>query len=193
MTEHCINGITQLINRWSNGEHQALDELVTLVYNELTRKAHRLMQCERPGHLLQTSALVHEAYLRLIELGKIHWQGRSHFFTVAAGVMRRVLVDQARSQSAYKRGGNAHRVTLNEGQLAEPCRQTNVDMLALDDALKKLSNRDSIQARIVELRYFAGNSIDDTAATLGISPATVKRKWILARSWLYQELNPMAA
>ena len=193
MTKQPLKGITQLMNRWSNGEHHALAELVTLVYNELARKAHRLMQCERPGHMLQTSALVHEAYLRLIELGKIHWQGRSHFFTVAAGVMRRILVDQARAQNAYKRGGNAQRVGLNEVQLADPRHKANLDMLALDEALRKLSNRDSLQARIVELRYFAGISVEETAETLGISSATVKRKWTLARSQLYRDLHPEAA
>jgi RNA polymerase sigma factor (TIGR02999 family) len=192
MIEHGIKGVTQLINRCNNGEYQALDELVTLVYNELARQAHRLMQRERPGHMLQTSALVHEAYLRLIELGKIHWQGRRHFFAVTAGVMRRILVDQARAQCAYKRGGNAQRVTFNESQLVQYSQQETVDMLALDEALNKLSNRDGLQAKVVELRYFAGISVEETAKTLGISTATVKRKWVLARSQLYRDLHPMA-
>ncbi len=193
MTEHSLKGVTQLINQWSNGEQHALDELVALVYYELLNKAHHLMQGERSGHMLQTSALVNEAYLRLIELGKIHWQGRSHFFAVAAGVMRRILVDQARLQNAYKRGGKAQPVTLHEDQVAEPCHQSNVDILALDQALEKLSNKDSMQAKIVELRYFAGISIEETAKTLGISSATVKRKWILAKTQLYRDLQPMMA
>lgn len=193
MIEHSLKGVTQLMNQCNKGEQQALDELVALVYNELLGKALQLMQDERSGHMLQTSALVNEAYLRLIELGRIHWQGRSHFFAVAAGVMRRILVDQARLQNAYKRGGNAQPVTLYEEQLAEPCHQSIIDILALDKALKKLSNRDSIQAKIVELRYFAGISIEETAEALGISSATVKRKWALAKSQLYQDLYPITA
>ena len=189
MIEERLNGITQLVDRWSNGEPRALDELVTLVYNELAHKAHQLMLGERSGHVLQTSALVHEAYLRLIELNKINWQGRSHFFSVAAGVMRRVLVDQARTQQALKRGGNLQRVTLSNCSLAESGQQTSVDILALNDALKKLSMRDNLQTQIVELRYFAGLTVDDTAATLGISSATVRRKWLLAKSQLYRMLN----
>ena len=193
MTKQNLNGVTQLMHRWSNGEQQAFDELVTVVYNELSRKAHQLMMSERSGHMLQTSALVHEAYLCLKDMEMIQWQGRSHFFAVTAGVMRRILVDQARARNALKRGGDMRQVTLDENSVSEPSQDVNVDMLALDEALNNLSERDSLQARIVELRYFAGITVEETAAVLGISPATVKRKWIMARSRLYQELNSMAA
>lgn len=189
MTKHNLKGATQLMHRWSNGEQHALDELVTLVYYELSRKAHQLMWSERSGHTLQTSALVHEAYLCLKKIDIIQWQGRSHFFAVAAGVMRRILVDQARTRNALKRGGDLQRVTWNENNVPESKQNINVDLLALDEALKNLSKKDNLQARIVELRFFAGITVEETAKVLGISPATVKRKWLLAQSRLYQELN----
>ena len=193
MTKQNLNGVTQLMDRWSNGEQQAFDELVTVVYNELSRKAHQLMMSERSGHMLQTSALVHEAYLCLKDMEMIQWQGRSHFFAVTAGVMRRILVDQARARNALKRGGDMQQVTLDENSVSERGQDVNVDMLALDEALKNLSKMDNLQARIVELRFFAGITVEETAAVLGISAATVKRKWILARSQLYHQLNTMAA
>lgn len=191
MTIQNLNGVTQLMHRWSLGEQKALDELVTLAYKELSRKSHQLLISERSGHMLQTSALVHETYINLKKMKMIQWQGRYHFFAVAAGVMRRILVDQARAKNALKRGGNLQRVTLHENSQPVSSKDKNIDFLALDKALKNLSEKDTIQARIVELRFFAGITIEETASVMGISPATVKRKWILAKSHLYQELNPI--
>lgn len=188
-----LEGITRLMERWSDGDRQAFDDLVTLVYTELSRKGHQLMQRERSGHMLQTSALVHETYVRLLELGKIRWRNRNHFFAVAAGVMRRILVDQARAQGAVKRGGDAQQVTLDEDHIAEYSKHKAIDMLALDKALERLSDKDNVQAKVVELRYFGGFTVDETAKILGISPATIKRKWTMARSWLYRELYPVPA
>lgn len=193
MSAEHLTGVTRLLDRWCDGERGALDELITVVYEQLTRKAHRLLCSEGAGNMLQTSALVHEAYLRLMNLETIRWQGRQHFFVVAAGVMRRILVDQARARNAYKRGGGAQPVTLHEDRLAARDDHADADILALDKALEKLAMVDNLQARVVELRYFAGISVEETAATLGISPASVKRKWTMAKSRLYRELRPAMA
>ena len=138
MTNPSLESVTLLIQRWGNGDQQALDKLVTFAYTELNRKAHQLLQQERPGHTLQTADLVHEAYLRLLELSNIQWQGQKHFFAVVAGVMRRILVDRARARNAYKRGGDWQRTAIDENQLSEHSQPTNVDLLALDEALKTL-------------------------------------------------------
>ena len=166
-----------------------LDQLVATVYDELRRIAHRRMQGERQGHTLQTTALVNETYLRLRELRQIDWRDRRHFFSAAAGIMRRVLVDQARASRADKRGGDALRVTLDDNIAGV---DDGIDLIMLDAALKRLSQYDEAQARIIELRYFAGLSIAETAETITLSPATVKRKWTLAQAWLYRELKTVA-
>lgn len=193
MKNQSLKSITSLVHHWTKGDQQAFDKLIALVYTELNRKGHALIQQERAGRTLQTSDLVHETYLRLLELGKIHWQDEKHFFTVVAGVMRRILVDHARAHNAFKRGRDWHRVTMDENQLSDNDQQINVDLLALDQALERLSNKDAIQARVVELRYFAGITIEEIAETLGISSATVKRKWVMARSRLYHDLYSVAA
>ena len=166
-----------------------LDRLMVVAYQELRQIAHRRMQGERSGHTLQTTALVNEAYLRLRELRHIDWQDRPRFLAVAAGTMRRILVDQARAFRADKRGGDVLRVTLDE-QI--PGDDSAVDLLALDAALTRLCAFDVDIARVVELRYFGGLGVAETGEALGLSPATVKRKWALAQAWLYRELHPRA-
>lgn len=163
-----------------------LDRLVASVYDELKRIARRRMRDERQGHTLQTTALVHEAYLRLRELRRVEWRNQRHFFLAAAGIMRRLLIDRARAAKAEKRGGGAARVTLDEHPGAA---DDGVDLIALDAALKRMSERDKTLARVVELRYFAGLSIAETARTMALSPASVKRKWALAQASLYRELR----
>ncbi len=163
-----------------------------LVYDELHRLASRYLSRERPDHTLQSTALVHEAYLRLISQRDVHWQNRSHFFGVAAQMIRRILVDHARAHQAAKRGSGAVKLSLDEA-LASPENQPDLDLLALDDALNRLAEIDPQQGRIVELRYFAGLSIDETAEVLHISPATVKRDWVMAKAWLFREITGAAA
>lgn len=180
------NQISELLARWSQGESTALDELVPLVYGELRRLARYCLIGQRPDHTLQSAALVHEAYLRLVGHNEVRWNDRVHFFAVAAQLMRRILVDHARRKCAEKRGGDCVTVTLNE-QLA-PARQREMDVVALDDALTELSRMNPQHGRVVEMRFFAGLSIEETAHALGVSPATVKRDWAVARAWLYREL-----
>lgn len=182
--------ITALLRAWSEGDHDALDELLPLVYGELHRQAERAMQAQPEGHTLQTTALVHEAYLRLVDGSGAGWQDRAHFFGVAARVMRSVLVDHARARRAAKRGGGAAVLTLSPDDAAsDPDADSNgVDVEALDEALNRLAAFDSRQARVVELRYFAGLSINETAAVLDVSHATVEREWRTARLWLRREL-----
>ncbi len=181
------SNITKLLNESRSDKSQSLDELVDLVYAELSRKASYLMRAERNNHTLQTQALVHEAYFRMLELRKIEWQDREHFYTVASTIMRRILVDHARARSAQRRQGDAICITLENVGDSSP---DIVDVLALDHALNKLAAEDMAQARIVELRYFGGLTISQTANALELSPATVKRKWSLAQAWLYRELHP---
>jgi len=164
---------------------------VPLVYNELRRIANHYLQAERPDHTLQSTALVHEAYVRMAEQDLPQWQNRAHFFAVAAQLMRQILVDHARSHRASKRGGNVYKMALDEAE-QEPL-AVDVDIIALDDALKSLCEMDSQQSRVVELKFFGGLSIEDTAEVLGISASTVKRDWITARAWLYRELDRSAA
>lgn len=179
--------ITHLLKEWSDGDERALDKLTPLVYDELRRQASRYLRRERRGHTLQTTALINEAYLRLIDARDVHWQGRAHFFAIAANLMRRVLVDHARRRDAEKRGGSGLRLTLDEGLAV--AKETDVDLLAIDEALDRLAKIDPQQARVVELRFFSGLTVDETAAALGVSPKTVKRDWSVARAWLRREIG----
>jgi len=184
------NQVTELLVRWRGGDKAALDRLMPLVYTELRRIANRYLQGERSDHTLQSTALVHEAYVRMTEQNLPQWQNRAHFFAVAAQIMRQILVDYARSHRASKRGGDVFKLALDEAE--EQAQVRDVDIVALDDALKDLAEMDEQQSRVVELKFFGGLSIEDTAEVLGISASTVKRDWITARAWLYRELNRSA-
>jgi RNA polymerase sigma factor (TIGR02999 family) len=179
--------VTQLLIQWSNGDKAALDKLMPLIYAELRQLARHYMKSERSGHTLQTTALVNEAYLRLINRKQVHWQNRSHFFAIAAQLMRSILVDHARSHAYAKRGGGARKIALDDAMVVSQQRATEV--VALDDALKRLAEIDPQQSRIVELRFFGGLTIEETAEVLRLSPATIKREWGTAKAWLYHELN----
>lgn len=183
--------VTELLVRWRGGDREALDALLPLVYDELRRIARHYLQSERSGHTLQSTALVNEAYVRMVAQDFPEWQSRAHFFAVAAQLMRQILVDYARSHRASKRGGNVYKVTLDEAE-GQPVK-TDVDILALDEALKELAEMDPQQSRVVELKFFAGLSIEHTAEVLGVSPSTVKRDWVTARAWLYRELDRSSA
>jgi len=179
--------ITQLLVAWNKGEAAALERLTPLVHAELHRLAKRHMAGERPGHLLQTTALVNEAYLRLIDWQNVEWQNRAHFFGLAAHVMRHILVDFARAGQREKRGGDAFRVSLSEA--ANLPQERSADLVALDDALQTLEKLDARQARVVELRFFGGLNLEETAAALKVSASTVSRDWSAAEAWLYRELS----
>jgi RNA polymerase sigma factor (TIGR02999 family) len=182
------NPVTDLLVRWREGDRQALDALMPLVYVELRRLAHHYLQRERSDHTLQSTALVHEAFLRLAGQNPPQWQNRAHFFGIAAHVMRQILVEYARAHNAAKRGGpSACKLTLDEA-LDLP-KKVDVDVIALDGALDRLNQLDPQQSRIVELRFFGGLSIEETAEFLGISPKTVKRDWTVAKTWLRSELR----
>src|SRR5438874_4548704 len=187
MTQSSTHDVTELLIEWSNGDKAALDKLMPLIHEELRRLAHHYISHERPGHTLQTTALVNEAYLRLVNRKGVHWQNRAHFFAIAATLMRSLLVDHARSHAYAKRGGDARKITIDEAMIVSQERAAEV--VALDDVLKQLANFDPQQSRIVELRFFGGLTIDETAEVLGLSPATIKREWSTARAWLYRELN----
>jgi RNA polymerase sigma factor (TIGR02999 family) len=178
--------ITQLLVAWSDGDEAALEMLTPLVYEELHRLAHRYMNQERVGHTLQTSALVNEAYLRLIDWKAVHWQNRAHFFGVAAQLMRRILVDFARTRRYAKRGGGALAVTLSDAVVSD---EKGADIVALDEALVSLAELDARQSQVVELRFFGGLTVEETAEVLKVSPGTVRRDWSLARAWLHRELS----
>ena len=178
--------VTQFLIDWRAGDETALAQLIPLVYDELHRLAAAYLRRERRDHTLQTSALVNEAYLKLIEQ-KVTWQNRAHFFGVAAQLMRRILVDHARAQQVAKRGGDQQRVSLADA--AEIAATQNIDLLALDEALEQLTAFDPQQSRLVELRYFGGLTIEETAEVLGVSHATVEREWALARAWLRRRLT----
>ncbi len=180
--------ISRILKSWSDGDRQSRDELIASVYEELHKIASRYLRRERSDHTLQPTALVHEAYLKIVDISHITWQDRAHFFAVASNVMRQILVDHARAREAEKRGGEFRRIAL-EDAISFSSDRTNVDLLALDEALEQLSTFDEQQSRIVELRFFGGLTIDETAEVLDISPATVKREWTLARSWLYRKIN----
>jgi RNA polymerase sigma factor (TIGR02999 family) len=177
--------ITRLLVAWGDGDESALEGLTPLVYEELRRLAHHYMSRERPGHTLQTTALVNEAYVRLIDWKNVHWQSRAHFFAVSAQLMRRILVDFARTQSYAKRGGGALQVTLDEALVSG---EKGADIVALDEALRSLAELDERQSKVVELRFFGGLSIEETAEVLKVSEGTVRRDWSLARAWLHREL-----
>ena len=185
--------VTALLHAWSGGDRAALDALLPIVYDELRRQARGALAREGVGHTLQPTALVHEAYLRLVDQTHARWEGRTQFFAVAAQLMRRVLVDRARRRHAAKRGGGARHLTLADadaaGVAADAEHEGGVDVLALDEALTRLATLDPERARLVELRYFAGMSIPEAAAALGVSPATVGRQWAVARLWLRRELG----
>jgi len=185
--EPSTHQVTHLLRAWGEGEQGALDELVPLVYQELHRLAQVYMSRERSGHMLQTTALVNEAYLRLVDTTQASWQNRAHFFAICANVMRRILVEWARSRQALKRGGAARPLDLVESLVVseEPGR----DLVALDDALKDLSALDPRKGKVVELRFFGGLSVEETAETLKISCETVMRDWKFAKSWLRRELG----
>jgi RNA polymerase sigma-70 factor, ECF subfamily len=179
--------VTGLLIDWSNGDQTAYDRLVPLVYAELHRLAHHYMRNERLDHTLQTTALVNEAYVRLVDQKRTQWQNRAQFFGISAELMRRVLVDYARQQRYQKRGGGARRVTLDE--TAQVTEDMTADLVALDEALRRLAEFDPRKARVVELRFFGGLNVDETAEVMGIHPNTVIRDWSTARSWLYKALT----
>jgi len=179
--------VNDLLARWRSGDQDALRALMPFVYNELHGLAHHYLRAERPGHTLQSTALVHEAYLRLIDQSPVQTQNRAHFIAIAARLMRQILVDYARQRRAAKRGPDC-KVEFDEN-LDLPLKQAAVDVLALDDALNQLSRRDAQQARIVELRFFGGLTVEETAEALDVSPATVKREWVMARAWLLREMG----
>ena len=185
MQTHSAHEITQLLVAWNNGDLLALEHLTPLVHKELHRIARRHMAGERPGHILQTTALVNEAYMRLIDWKNVEWQNRAHFFGLAAQVMRHILVDFARAQAREKRGGL--QVSLSQADNID--RQESADLVALDDALKALEKLDARQARVVEMRFFAGLSLEETAGALKVSVSTVRRDWNRAEAWLYRELT----
>jgi RNA polymerase sigma factor (TIGR02999 family) len=187
MTSPTPGAVTQLLVRAKAGNSAALEELVPLVYAELRRIAGRYVRRERAGHSLQATALVHEAYIRLLKDEDLSFENRAHFLGIAARSMRQILVEHARARDAEKRGGERQRVTLDERVAAGG--PVDVDLLALEEALERLAARDADQARIVELRYFGGLTNEETAAALGVSPATVKRAWVVARAYLFRELT----
>lgn len=187
MAEVPAHEVTRLLQAWSDGDEGALQELIPLVYEELHRLARRYMAGERSGHTLQTSALVNEAYLRLVDVQKVNWQNRAQFFGVAAQLMRRILVDFARSRRSLKRGGDAPTVALEESLIVS--RGRGADLVALDDALKTLAAMDPRRSRVVELRFFGGLSAEESAEVLKVSPETVMHDWKLAKVWLLRELS----
>ena len=187
MTEVPAHEVTQLLRAWREGDERALEKLMPLVYEELHRLARRYMAGERPGHTLQTSALVNEAYLRLVDVKNVNWQDRAHFFGVSAQLMRRILVDFARSRRSLKRGGEILTVSLEEGSIASL--DKGADVVALDDALKTLAAMDARRIRVVELRFFGGLNAQETAAVLKVSAETVLHDWKLAKVWLLRELS----
>jgi RNA polymerase sigma factor (TIGR02999 family) len=185
--EQRADQITQLLQSWSEGNQAAAEKLVPLVYEELHCLAQRYMSAERPGHTLQTTALVNEAYLRLVDSPRGSWESRTHFFSVCAHVMRHILVDWARSQKALKRGGDAHRLKLDDALAA--ANQPGTDLAAIDDALNALAAVDPRKSKVVELRFFGGLNVKETAEVLRVSEETVHRDWKFAKSWLRREMN----
>jgi RNA polymerase sigma factor (TIGR02999 family) len=180
--------ITEMLREWSDGKNEALDDLLPHVYGELRRQAARYLRRERPDHTLQTTALINEAYIKLVDQKEVQWQNRAHFFAIAAQAMRRILVDYARTRGRGKRGGDAIQVPFDEaGEVA--ARQSPIDLIALDDVLSRLAQFDEQKARIVELRYFSGLSVAETAEVMGVSHKTVERNWTVARAWLHRELK----
>jgi len=187
MAGTATHDITQLLQAWSEGDERALDQLIPLVYRELHRMAQRYMAHQPPGHTLQTTALVNEAYLRLVDAGKMNFQNRAHFFGVSAQVMRSILVDFARRQGSQKRGGEVQRVSLEESMVVYG--ERGADLVALDDALRALAAIDPRRSRVVELRFFGGLSVEETAEVLRVSPETVLRDWKVAKAWMGREMS----
>ena len=180
--------VTELLTAWSSGDQTARDRLVPLVYDELHRLAHQYMKREAPGHTLQTSALVNEAFVKLVDQRNVRWQNRAHFFAIAAQLMRRILVDHARGRQTAKRGAGVHPVSFDDGLYVSEKR--NAEVVAVHEALEQLAKFDQRKGQIVELRFFGGLSIDETAQVLGVSPGTVMRDWTLAKAWLLREISP---
>ena len=168
-------------------DKESLDKLMPVVYDELRRQAARYLRREQPGHTLQTTALIHEAYVRLVDQRNVQWQNRAHFFGIAAQMMRRILVDHARGKRRAKRGGSDVKVSLADATI--PVEERDLDVIALDEALTRLAEIDEQQSRVVELRFFSGLTVEETAEVMGISPATVKRDWSMAKAWLHRELS----
>lgn len=179
--------LTGLLRAWSAGSQQALEQLTSLVYKDLHRLAHRYMARERPGHTLQTTALINEVFLRLVDARAVNWQDRAHFFALCAQLMRRILTDLARARYTRKRGGGTHAVDLDESLIVAGRERS--DLVALDEALARLTTFDARKSRVVELRFFGGLSVEETAEVLKVSPETVMRDWRLAKAWLWQELR----
>jgi RNA polymerase sigma factor (TIGR02999 family) len=187
VSDSSAKNVTKLLVQWSEGDQGALEALVPLVYGELRRLAQYYLKREKQNHTLSSTALVHEAYLRLVNQKDVTWQNRAHFFGVAAQMMRRILVDHARSHAYAKRGGGALTLALDEA--VDTPRPREIDLVALDDALDSLAKLDERQSRMVELRFFGGLSIEETSQVLGVSAPTVKREWASARAWLYREIS----
>ena len=180
--------ITRRLREWSEGKQEALEELMPLVYAELHKQAARFLRRERADHTLQTTALIHEAYIKLVDQREVNWKNRDHFFAMAASMMRRILVDHARTKKRGKRGGEAVKIPLDEAAIVIN-NEKNIDIIALDEALNRLAEIDEQQARIVELRYFSGLSLEATAAALKISRSTAAEDWAVAKAWLHRELT----
>ena len=183
--------ITRLLADWSNGDHQALEKLTPLIYDELLRLASRYLRHERPGHTLQSTALVHEAYMKLVGQTSVRWQNRAHFFGIAAQMIRRILVDYARGRRAGKRGSGAEKLSLDEAIALRG--SPDLDLIALDDALDGLAKIDPRQSHLVELRFFAGLTLEETAEVMQMSIATAKRDWVSAKAWLSREIRRQPA
>jgi RNA polymerase sigma factor (TIGR02999 family) len=187
MNSQIADDVTHLLLEWGSGDSAALDRLMPLVYDELRRQARRCLRGERAGHTMQTTTLVHEAYLRLIDAGRVPWQDRAHFFAIAGRLMRRVLVDEARKRQFQKRGGNFTRILLEDAMVVSP--ERDADLMALDEALGRLARFAPRKCRVVELRFFAGLSISEAAEALDVSTDIVKREWRTAKLWLLHELG----
>jgi RNA polymerase sigma factor (TIGR02999 family) len=187
MAADLTHEVTHLLKAWTAGDEQALEKLTPLVYQQLHRVAQRCMAGERPGHTLQTTALVNEVYLRLVDCEQINWQDRAHFFAVSAQLMRRILIDFARTRGYQKRGGGVRHMSLDE--VPSVCREPDTNLIALDDALKALATVDTRKSKVVELRFFGGLSVEETAEVLRVSPDTIVRDWKLAKVWLLRELS----
>ena len=187
MRDQRSGNVTRLLLDWRSGDESALEQIIPLVYDELHRLAHSYIRREHGQNILDTTALVNEAYLRLVDVQELGWKDRSHFLAISARLMRQILVDYARNRTAKKRGGNAFQVTLNEAMAG--VESQNIDLIALDEALTALAEFDERKARVIELRFFGGLSVEETAETLHVSTDTAMRDWRLARSWLFQKLN----
>jgi RNA polymerase sigma factor (TIGR02999 family) len=187
MSDSSKGNVTRILRNWSQGDHAALEQLLPLVYDELRRLAGHYLRRERPGHTLQATALVNEAFLQLIAQEQMDWRNRAHFFGAAANLMRQILIQHARAKHAEKRGGEREKLYLDEVQ--NLTQRQDWDLVALDDALNDLAAVSPQQSRVVELRFFGGLSIEETAEVLGVSPATVKREWNVAKAWLHREIS----